>query len=191
MEIWKPAGAEGDQARKRRMFRNIALGAIAVSLIILLINQAISPAEIRETGENKISVTASSEKNADAGAAKAFDGNPESAWIPKSARGGRYESLRFAFSQPVPLSGIRIVNGFAATHKQHGPLYDKYNRIKAVRILLSDNTTYYWMLADRQPEAQTFQFEKPHTTQAVQFFIHSVHKGILYDELAVSEVSFF
>jgi len=163
----------------------IIAGGITTILILLLKKKP----EIRD---NRISIYASSIKNKWYKPENAFDKKRKTAWTPKSTTGGKYEWIKASFSKPILLSGIRMINGFGHNHKRYGDLYEKNNRVKAVRIRLSGSVvSYYWVLKDNNSDFQSFTLPAPRKTSFVQIFIHDIYKGSLWDDLSISEIKFW
>lgn len=136
-----------------------------------------------------ISYTASSAKNAASGSAKAFDGDPKTAWVPGKTSDPRFESIQASWSAPTPISGIRLINGYA----NDKTAYSYGAKLRTARILLSDYSSYYWRLKEDEPGMQELSFSQTHTVRWAKLIIHSVYKGTSQppEEVGIAEIEFF
>jgi hypothetical protein len=134
------------------------------------------------------SYSASSSKNANSAADKAFDENPETAWIP-GKQDPRYEWIQVNYSAPHTVSGMRMINGFGGERTR----YRYGGKVRSARVLLSDYSSYYWMLREDSPEMQSISFERKHEVEWIRLFIHSIYKGVREpaDEIGIAEIEFF
>lgn len=174
--------------RQKRTGVILALAVIALCGIVLLLLSGRQPEEIKD---NRVTIYASSSKSKQYLPANVFDNNPKTAWVAGGKNGGRFSWIKFVFSRPIKLSGIRMINGFAYKHPRHGDLYDKNNRAKSVRILLSDAASYFWVLKDNTRGFQSLRLPRPRKTRSVQIFFHSIYKTTLWNDLCISEIRFW
>jgi len=160
--------------------------AALVCLILVLVSGPSNP-------DIKIhSVKASSKLSKYYSGKNTIDSKKKTAWICTSKDYGKYEWIRFRFTERISLNEIRIINGFSHKHKSRwiGDLYDRYSRVRSVRIRLSDNSSYFWILKDNKRSFQTFTFPRTRKTTSVTLYIHNVYKGTLKKSPAISEIQF-
>jgi hypothetical protein len=169
--------------------RNIKLAIIILLpiLAILIILLTLPKPAIRPVG--KVSHTASSAKNAATGSSKAFDSDLKTAWVPAKTSDPRYEFIQTSWSEPVLISGMRLINGYASDRNAY--LYGA--KLRTARVLLSDYSSYYWTLREDEPEMQEISFSQTHDVRWVKLFIHSVYKGTSEppEEIGIAEIEFF
>ena len=100
----------------------------------------------------------------------AFDGNSATGWVTKGS--GEKETLFAHFKTPVLVSSVSILNGDGSDKER----YRAANRIKTLRILLSDGTNQLLTFKDEM-KMQTFELRKPVTATWVKFEIVSIYQG--------------
>ena len=168
------------KARNLRLLLLVLLPLFVVILIILLLPGH----DVRLDGARKYS--ASSSKNPQSAAGMAFDGKPETAWVPGKTTDPRYEWLQVDFSGNVQIKGLRIKNGFGSDKNAY-----RYGaKVHTLRLLLSDFSTYYWTLSEDEPGFQKISLSGDHEVRWIKFFIHSIYKGVNDppEEVAISEL---
>jgi len=183
-------GAQPSNARAKTKSRRRALlflfGSVGLSITALVF--AFLPSKKIEV-VGVPSYSASSSKNTNANAEKAFDEIPETAWIPAKTQNPRYEWILMSYSAPQVVSGMRMINGFGGerTHYRYGA------KVRSARILLSDYSSYYWMLEEDSPSLQSISFEKKHEIEWIKLFIHSIYKGVREpaEEIGIAEIEVF
>ena len=178
----------GDFYLKARQ-RKIILAASAAALLILILILALCGRR-RYTQPDEIvldRVTASSTESDRFKPQFIADGNPATAWSPsrQASGSGQYSWIKIYLKEPAKVSGIRLINGISDEEKSS---YEKYNRAKSVRVVLSDYASYFWVLQDREKNFQTLSFPTPRETSSVQLFIHSVYRGTHWDQLCLGEI---
>lgn len=102
-----------------------------------------------------------------------LDGVPETAW--RMPGDGSGETLILALAEPVTLTSVGLVNGYAKTATDGGATFDWYagnRRVLAVEWVFDDGTVVRQDLA-RTRELQTVDLE-PVTTQRVELRLVSV-----------------
>ena len=165
----------------------LALVILAPILAIIIVILALPRPAIRSIG--KVSYTASSAKNPASGSAKAFDGDLKTAWVPAKTSDPRFESIQASWSEPVLVSGIRLINGYASDKNT----YSYGAKLRTARILLSDYSSYYWSLKEDEPGMQELSFSQTHDVRWIKIIIHSVYKGTTEppEEVGIAEIEFF
>jgi TIR domain/F5/8 type C domain len=127
-------------------------------------------------------VAASSQLNTEYRPNYAFDGNPATAWV---AKGHSDEQTLFAhFKSPALVRSVSILNG-DGRDSEH---YQASNRIKSLRIVLSDGTNQLLTFKDEM-KMQRFELSKPVTADWVKFEIVSVFPGKT-KRTGISEITF-
>ena len=164
--------------------------AAAIGLIILIISLAIPEGPNPDIRIH--SVKASGKLNRYYPEKKMTDGKKTTAWVSISKNFGKFEWIRFRFTDRISLKKIRMINGYSKKHKNRwiGDLYDRYSRIRSVRIRLSDNSSYFWILKDNKRSFQTFSFPEPRKTTSITLYIHNIYKGTYNKSVAISEIQF-
>ena len=165
----------------------LSISAIAGLLLLLAIFQKKDNPSIKIS-----SVTASDKLRRNSDAKKTIDKKKKTAWITTRKDYGKYQWILFRFTRKIKLSKILMINGFAHKHRSRwiGDLYDRYSRIRSVRVKLSDNSSYLWLLKDNTRDFQTFTLPVPRETRAVTLYIHNIYKGSCNKSSAISELKF-
>jgi len=115
-------------------------------------------------------VAASSQLNSEYRPNYAFDGNPATSWAPKG--NGVEQSLFVHFKAPSVVRSVSILNG-DGRDEEH---YKASNRIKTLRIVLSDGTNQLLTFKDEMT-MQRFELKTPVTATWAKFEIVSVFPG--------------
>jgi len=115
-------------------------------------------------------VAASSQLNSEYRPNYAFDGNPATGWAPKGT--GIEQSLFVHFKTPTVVQSVSILNG-DGRDEEH---YKASNRIKTLRIVLSDGTNQLLTFKDEM-KMQRFELKTPVTASWAKFEIVSVFSG--------------
>ncbi|MCK5267223.1 MAG: discoidin domain-containing protein [Spirochaetes bacterium] len=181
-------------SRKKNTFAKrdvLLITAVAVILICLfiLVSMIFSKSGTRIKAFS--SIFASSDKSKYYKPQKAFDDKLKTAWTPKKQDKERFPWIKVLFKKTVTLKKIKLINGFNYKHKYYGDLYEKNNRVRSVRIVLSDYSSYYWMLRDNERDFQVLELPDPKKTRSVKIIIHSIYKGTTWDDLSISEIRFY
>jgi hypothetical protein len=100
----------------------------------------------------------------------AFDGNPATAWVPKG--NGTEQSLFVHFKSAAVVRSVSILNGDARDEEK----YRASNRIKTLRIVLSDGTNQILTFRDEM-KMQRFELKQPVTANWAKFEIVSIFPG--------------
>jgi len=115
-------------------------------------------------------VAASSQLNSEYRPNYAFDGNPATGWVPKGS--GLEQTLFVHFKTPAVVRSVSILNG-DGRDEEH---YKASNRIKTLRIVLSDGTNQLLTFKDEM-RMQRFELKTPVTSSWAKFEIVSVFSG--------------
>jgi len=172
----------GHQIRNLIIIAASALLFIGALILALIPNKKIAPVGVP-------SYTASSNRDANSTADRAFDEKPETAWIPAKRQDPRYEWIQIDYSAPQLVSGIRMINGYGGDKAKY-----RYGaKVRTARILLSDYASYYWILGEEIPGMQSISFEKKHEVRWIKLIIHSIYKGLHEpaEELGIAEIEVF
>jgi len=113
----------------------------------------------------------------------AFDGNPATGWVPKGA--GPEQSLFANFKAPALVKSVSILNG-SGRDEEH---YHAANRVKTLRIILSDGTNQLLTFKDEM-RMQRFELEHPVTASWAKFEIVSVFSGSKTNHAGIAEIVF-
>jgi len=113
----------------------------------------------------------------------AFDGNPATGWVPKGA--GPEQSLFANFKAPALVKSVSILNG-SGRDEEH---YRAANRVKTLRIILSDGTNQLLTFKDEM-RMQRFELEHPVTASWAKFEIVSVFSGSKTNHAGIAEIVF-
>jgi hypothetical protein len=112
----------------------------------------------------------------------AFDGNPSTGWVVK---GKAIQQTLFAhFKAPAVVESVSILNG-DGQDEHH---YHESNRIRTLRVVLSDGTNQILTFKDEM-KMQRFPLTKPVTANWVKFEILSVFPGST-KKTGISEIAF-
>ena len=115
-------------------------------------------------------LAASSQLNSEYRPNYAFDGNPATGWVPKG--NGIEQSLFVHFKTPAIIRSVSVLNG-DGRDEEH---YKAGNRIKTLRIVLSDGTNQMLTFKDEM-KMQRFELKAPVTASWAKFEIVSVFSG--------------
>lgn len=124
------------------------------------------------------------------GPTNTIDGDIETAWnsdAPDS--GGLGETLTFRFAEPVGLTAIRLVNGYAK-----GPeIFDANHRIRELEVRTDAGVQRVSLLDTSEEQEIAFEFG---TTSKVELEVVEIYEGSGFDDpaltadLALSEIGF-
>ena len=128
-------------------------------------------------------IAASSQLNNEYRPSLAFDGNSATAWVPKGK--GIGQSLFVHFKSPALIRSVSILNG-DGRDEEH---YKQSNRVKTLRIVLSDGTNQVFTFQDEM-KMQHFKLAKPVTADWAKFEIISVFPGSKFSRSGISEIAF-
>lgn len=118
------------------------------------------------------------------GVGNTLDGNRDTAWNDGAPGSGAGEMLTYRFASPVQLTGIRLVNGFAASPE----LFQQNARIRAV-VVLTDAGRFPFTLTDvADAQELTADFGR---TSSVVLDVVTAYPGIVYEDLALTDIEFF
>ncbi|MDB6147284.1 MAG: hypothetical protein JWO45_948, partial [Spartobacteria bacterium] len=115
-------------------------------------------------------VAASSQLNESSGANLAFDGNRDTAWVPKGKLVD--QSISVHFKSPAVIRAVSILNGVGQDEER----YRSSNRIKTLRIMLSDGTNKMVTFKD-ELKMQRFEKDRPAMANWIKFEILSAFRG--------------
>ncbi|NPV90058.1 MAG: hypothetical protein HPY50_04690 [Firmicutes bacterium] len=107
-------------------------------------------------------------------------------WVAKAVGGGIGEWIRIESQEGKEVSGIELKNGYEFSDMR----YPEYNRVKRVRVELSDGSVFERNLKDGQYyQAQKVDFGQRIKTNYVKITILGVYKGSEFDDTTyISEV---
>lgn len=130
------------------------------------------------------SVIASSEHK-DYKASNVDDRDYSTAWVEDKPDSGIGESVIVNFDGEVEISGLEILNGYGKSKE----LYYANNRVKKIRIELSDGTAYERNLLDGNYEGPTsVLLPEKVNTEYIKVTILDVYRGSEYDDTCISEI---
>lgn len=113
----------------------------------------------------------------------AFDGKLNTGWVPKGA--GTEQSLFVHFKTPALVKTVSILNG-SGRDEEH---YRAANRVKTLRIVLSDGTNQLLTFKDEM-RLQRFDLERPVTASWAKFEIVSIVSGSKTNHAGIAEIVF-
>ena len=159
---------------------------------------AVAPAFIEPTGQaellspDRIAVEASSELESAGeltyGARNTLDGNRETAWN-SDAADPVGQTLTYRFAEPVELTALRLVNGYAKSDE----IYAANHRLKSVMVITDEASRPLTLLDTDDPQEISFEFG---LTSKVIIEVTEIFEGQGFDnpeissDLALSEIAF-
>lgn len=190
-----------DRDRRARLSLLVAAAVVLIALLTLGVRAIVGghdgsgqapaaatvrvdPASVRASASS----TQDPEGRVDYKAANTLDGDPATAWNSDGRKDGPGPgiTLTYAFSAPVDLRRITVLNGYQKTGPV-GDLWQLNERLKQVRVV-TDAGSWTWTLADTR-DPQTLRRDLGRT-RSLRLEVLSVYRSERYLDLAVSEVSF-
>ena len=113
-----------------------------------------------------------------------LDNRLDTMWIEGAPGNGIGEYLNIVFDEAHAMNGVEIYHG----NRVRPDIYEKYNRIKKVRLIFSDGTTKEYELQDSFFESSKIEFVEPVTTTMVKIEILDVYQGTTYKDTCISEI---
>ncbi|HAF03131.1 MAG TPA: hypothetical protein DCG89_04965 [Spartobacteria bacterium] len=113
----------------------------------------------------------------------AFDGNPATAWAPN--KDGVDQLISVHFKAPVVITSVSIASGFGEDLAH----YRMHNRVKTLRVTLSDGATQVLTFEDEM-KMQRFELRDRAVTEWIKLEILSVFRGTKFDRTPISEIAF-
>jgi hypothetical protein len=120
-------------------------------------------------------------------AGNAIDKNLSTAWVEGAQGDGVGEWIKLSGTSKQSLSGLRIINGYSKSND----LYNKNNRVKKIRIELSDGSVFEKNLSDGIMNSQTINLDRQIKTDFVKITILEVYRGSQYSDTCISEIELF
>lgn len=114
------------------------------------------------------------------------DGDVGTAWVEGAKNDGIGEWIMLSGGQQ-DLTGLSIINGYAKSTD----LYTKNNRVKKIRIELSDGTVLEKSLSDGTLGFQTINFDNQVKIDFVKITVLDVYKGSKYSDTCISEIELY
>lgn len=115
------------------------------------------------------------------------DKNATTAWVEGAQDDGVGEWVEISGTTQQSLSGIRIINGYAKSSDTYG----KNNRVKKIRIELSDGIIFEKELKDGIMDFQTINLDRQVKTDFIKITILEVYRGTIYKDTCISEIDPF
>lgn len=113
-----------------------------------------------------------------------LDNRLDTMWIEGAPGNGIGEYLNIVFDEAHAMNGVEIYHG----NRVRPDIYEKYNRIKKVRLTFSDGATKEYELQDSFFESSKIEFVEPVTTTMVKIEILDVYQGTTYKDTCISEI---
>lgn len=123
-------------------------------------------------------------ENNESSAKALLDNRLDTMWMEGAPGNGIGEYLNIVFDEAHAMNGIEIYHG----NRVRPDIYEKYNRIKKVRLTFSDGTTKEYELQDSFFESSKIEFVEPVTTIMVKIEILDVYQGTTYKDTCISEI---
>lgn len=114
------------------------------------------------------------------------DGDASTAWVEGADGQGIGESITFQFSGYHLVWGMRINAGY----QKSSDLYQKNSRPKKLKVSYSDGISESYDLQDIN-DIQEIKFRSTTLTDSITVTIESVYEGTKYEDVSISEISFF
>lgn len=131
-----------------------------------------------------VNVTASS-SGQDYPVGYAFDSNINTMWTEGVWGNGIGEMISITLDGAHKLNGITIYNGNRISHD----LYEKYSRIKTIRVTFSDGSQKQFELEDTFYEPCQVNFINPVSSKSLKIEILEVYEGTTYQDTCIAEMS--
>lgn len=113
-----------------------------------------------------------------------LDNRFDTMWIEGVSGNGIGEYLDIVFDESHAINGVEIYHG----NRARPDIYEKYNRIKKVRLTFSDGTNKEYELQDSFFESSKIEFVEPITTTNIKMEIMEVYQGTTYKDTCISEI---
>lgn len=118
-------------------------------------------------------------------AERVFDNDISTAWVEGVDGNGIGESLTITFDKKRMIEGFEINAGYQRSNKH----YITNGRPSGIKLTFSDGTSSFYVLEDVEG-VQHIQLYNPIATDSVVLTLDSVYSGTLYEDTAISEISF-
>jgi len=120
------------------------------------------------------------------GGEQLIDGFIETSWQPRTKKGGGVgESVTLILPKAAPITGLRVANGFLRRDRL-GDLFLWNNRLRHVVVEAGDSKQVAYFYPDHRGYVD-IRFP-PATTDRVKLTVRSIYPGLLWNDLAISEI---
>lgn len=115
-----------------------------------------------------------------------IDGEMSSTWQVQNGVGAWF---RIDLDEPTEITGLEIANGYQHVDEEHGDLFGLNARIATAVLTFSDGSTTELVFGPEEQGWVSVEIE-PREISWVEVRVTSVHAGLQWDDLAVSEIRF-
>lgn len=143
------------------------------------------PIQRERVGNSMITDIDVSSYKADYPILDAFDAYLDTMWIEGVWGNGIGEAITIKLDEAHNINGITIYNG----NKINRDLYEKYSRVKTLRITFSDGSQRQFELDDTFYEPCQVNFINPVRSNSLKIEILDVYEGSTYQDTCISEIS--
>lgn len=116
-----------------------------------------------------------------------LDSELKTSWVEGVDGSGIGEWIQLETDNEQGVSGFNIINGYASSKE----FYYKNNRVKKIRIELSDGTLIEKSLEDNVIELQTVDFGRKVLCNSIKITILDTYNGEKYDDTCIAEIKLF
>lgn len=115
----------------------------------------------------------------------AFDGREDTMWTEGVWGNGIGETIEITLNEEHKVNGLTLYNGNRASHD----LYEKYGRVKTIRITFSDGSQKQYEVADNFYTSSQVNFINPIQTDTLKIEILEVYEGTTYQNTCIADMA--
>lgn len=115
----------------------------------------------------------------------AFDSWEATMWTEGVWGNGVGEAIEITLDEDHKVNGLTIYNGNRTSHD----LYEKYGRVKTIRITFSDGSQKQYEVADNFYTSSQVSFINPIQTNTLKIEILEVYEGTTYQDTCIADIN--
>lgn len=115
----------------------------------------------------------------------AFDSREDTMWTEGVWGNGIGETIEITLDEAHKVNGLTLYNGNRTSHD----LYEKYGRVKTIRITFSDGSQRQYEVADDYYTSAQVNFINPIQTSTLKIEILEVYEGTTYQNTCITDIN--
>ncbi len=115
----------------------------------------------------------------------AFDSREDTMWTEGVWGNGIGETIEITLDEAHKVNGLTLYNGNRISHD----LYEKYGRVKTIRITFSDGSQRQYEVADDYYTSAQVNFINPIQTSTLKIEILEVYEGTTYQNTCITDIN--
>ena len=114
-----------------------------------------------------------------------FDSREDTMWTEGVWGNGIGETIEITLDEAHKVNGLTLYNGNRISHD----LYEKYGRVKTIRITFSDGSQRQYEVADDYYTSAQVNFINPIQTSTLKIEILEVYEGTTYQNTCITDIN--